>query len=85
MAALIQGILKSLRIVGEEALNPTLLVLAFAFLAYALPHLVIKITGSEFIARWLDIFGLKTALKVFIALGIGHVANRIQNLRASNN
>ncbi|EEU35690.1 uncharacterized protein NECHADRAFT_54364 [Fusarium vanettenii 77-13-4] len=85
MATLIQGILQSLRIVGEEALNPTLLVLAFAFLAYGLPHLIVKITGSEFIARWLEVFGLKAALKVSLALGIGHVANRIQNLRASNN
>ncbi|KAI8711313.1 hypothetical protein NCS52_01507300 [Fusarium sp. LHS14.1] len=85
MATLIQGVRKSLSIIGEAAFNPTLLVLALTLLAYGLPRLTVKITGSEFLARWVDAFGLKTALKVFVALGIGHVANRIQNLRASNN
>ncbi|KAM6529196.1 hypothetical protein FALCPG4_007342 [Fusarium falciforme] len=85
MATLIPGVLETLRIVGDAALNPTLLVLALAFLTYGLPHLIVKITGSEFIARWIDVFGLKAALKALVTLGIGLVRNQIQNLRASNN
>lgn len=85
MAILIQGVPEALRLVGDAALSPTLLVLTLVFLTYGLPHLIVKITGSEFIARGIDVFGLKTALKVLVSLGIGHVGNRILNLRASNN
>jgi hypothetical protein len=85
MVTLIQGVPETLRIVGDAALNPTLLVCALAFLTYGLPHLIVKITRSEFIARGIDVFGLKTALKVLVIFGIGHVGNQIQNLRASNN
>ncbi|RSL42773.1 hypothetical protein CEP54_015360 [Fusarium duplospermum] len=85
MASLIPGALRTRWNVGEVALNSTLLASALAFLTYGLPHLVVKVTGSTVIAHWISVFSLKTVLKVLIVLGIGHVLNRIQNLRASNN
>ncbi|RSL93804.1 hypothetical protein CDV31_014567 [Fusarium ambrosium] len=85
MASLMPRALKTRWIVAGTALNPTLLASALAFVTYGLPHLIVKVTGSDIIARWVSVFGLKTTLKVLFVLGIGHVLNRIQNLRASNN
>ncbi|RSL97581.1 hypothetical protein CEP52_010804 [Fusarium oligoseptatum] len=85
MASLIPRALKTRWIVAGTALNPTLLASALAFVTYGLPHLIVKVTGSDIIARWVSLFGLKTALKVLVVLAIGYALNRIRNIRASNN
>ncbi|KAM0417255.1 hypothetical protein ACHAPT_012766 [Fusarium lateritium] len=85
MTSLIQRVVETLRIVGGTALYPALSASALAFLTYGPPHLIAKAIEFEIIACWIGVFGLETALKVLIGLGIGQVWNRIQNHRASNN
>ncbi|KAJ5016910.1 hypothetical protein K4K57_010189 [Colletotrichum sp. SAR 10_99] len=52
---------------------------------YGPPHLVTQFTNSDIVRRRIGVWGLKTVLKILVALGVGRVLNRIQNLRATNN
>uniref|UniRef100_L2FLG7 Dehydrogenase reductase sdr family member 8 n=1 Tax=Colletotrichum fructicola (strain Nara gc5) TaxID=1213859 RepID=L2FLG7_COLFN len=85
MATLIEGAIKSLNIIVGAVLNPALSASALAFLMYGPPHLVTQVTESDVVQRWIGVWGLKTVLKILVALGVGRVLNRIQNLRATNN
>ncbi|KAF4921767.1 Dehydrogenase RED2 [Colletotrichum viniferum] len=85
MATLVEGAVKSLNIVVGAVLNPALSASALAFLMYGPPHLVTQVTTSDMVQRRIGVWGLETVLKILLALGVGRVLNRIQNLRATNN
>ncbi|KAJ0268935.1 hypothetical protein COL940_012927 [Colletotrichum noveboracense] len=85
MATLVEGAIKSLNIVVGAVLNPALSASALAFLMYGPPHLVTQVTNSDIIQCRVGVWGLKTVLKILVALGVGRVLNHIHNLRATNN
>lgn len=85
MTALVEGAVKSLNIVIGAIFNPALSASALVFLVYGPPNLVTQITNSDIVQRRIGVWGLKTVLKILVAVGVGRVLNRIQNLRATNN
>ncbi|KAJ0333835.1 hypothetical protein COL922a_010392 [Colletotrichum nupharicola] len=76
MATLVEGAIKSLNIVVGAVLNPALSASALAFSMYGPPHLDTQVTNSDIIQRRIGVWGLKTVLKILVALGIDTVFYR---------
>ncbi|KAF9875087.1 hypothetical protein CkaCkLH20_07353 [Colletotrichum karsti] len=85
MTTLIEHTVRAAQIVSGLALNPVLTSSALAFLAYGPPRLVDQLVDSGIFKRYVGLYGLKVALKVFLGFGVARHLNRLLNIRASNN
>ncbi|KEZ41734.1 hypothetical protein SAPIO_CDS6928 [Scedosporium apiospermum] len=82
MAALLFSPFKVIDLMAQQPLLPAS---ALAFLAYGPPNLVRTVLNHPLLQRYVGEQTLKTSLKVFAAIGLIRLMNRVANRRARNN